>query len=189
MIRAQAAIQPLPCDGCGQLASSEHIARRLRRLELTTRYRPIHLQAVFLGPQSPASEMEFLYGAEAGFQGEAADLLRALNIENAGRPANLVLLEFQKKGYLLTHVLECASEQGSAVTESLKESLKRKLASVLKRLRTSLRPKRVVVFSVAMTPLVEELKSAQIGGELLLDGGVPFDLGDASSIKRLRSKL
>ena len=35
MTIAQAAIQPLPCDGCGQLASSEHIARRLRRLELT----------------------------------------------------------------------------------------------------------------------------------------------------------
>ncbi len=187
MTIAQAAIQPLPCDGCGQLASSEHIARRLRRLELTTRYRPIHLQAVFLGAQSPEREGEFLYGdgADGGFKGEAADLLCALNIEHAGRSGDAVLVEFQKKGYLLTHVLECVGEQGSAVAESLR----RKLPSVLRRLRTSLRPKRVVVFSAAMAPLAEELKSAQIGGDLFLDGGAPFDLSDPASVIRLRSIL
>jgi hypothetical protein len=185
MIRAQAAIRTLPCDGCGQLASSEHIARRLHRLELTTRYRPIHLQAVFLGAESPELEAEFLYGAEATFQGEAADLLRALNIESAGRATDAVLLEFQKKGYLLTHVLECAGEHGGVVTESLK----RKLPSVLKRLRTSLRPKRVVVFSAAMVPLVPDLRSAQVGAEVLLDDGAPFDLGDRASATRLRSRL
>ena len=31
----------LRCDGCGQAASPEHMARRLRRLEWTTRYRPV----------------------------------------------------------------------------------------------------------------------------------------------------
>jgi hypothetical protein len=185
MIGAQAVIQTLPCDGCGQLASSEHIARRLRRLELTTRYRPIHLQAVFLGAESPERDTEFLYGAEAGFQGEAADLLRALNIESAGRPADAALLEFQKKGYLLTHVLECAGEHGGVVTESLRI----KLPSVLKRLRTSLRPKRVVVLSAAMAPLVQDLKSAQVGAEVLLDDGAPFDLGDPASARRLRSRF
>jgi len=35
----------LPCDGCGQPASAEHIARRLQRLEWATRFRPIHIQA------------------------------------------------------------------------------------------------------------------------------------------------
>jgi len=185
MIRAETAMHTLPCDGCGHLTTSEHIGRRLRRLELTTRYRPIHLQAVFLGAQSPEREEEFLYAADREFQGEAADLLRALDIENAGRPADAVLLEFQKKGYLLTHVLECAGKPESATTESLE----RKLPSVLKRLRASLRPKRVVVFSAAMAPLVEGLKSAQIGAAILLDGAAPFDFADAASATRLRSML
>jgi hypothetical protein len=185
MISAQAAVQPLPCDGCGQPAPSEHIARRLRRLELTTRFRPIHLQAVFLGAQSPARNEEFLYDAEGGFQGEAADLLRALNMESSGRSAETVLLEFQKKGYLLTHVLECTGEQGSGMTELLKK----KLPSVLRRLRASLRPKRVVVFSAALAPIVAELKAAQVGAEVMLDGDAPFDFGDPASVTRLRSRL
>ena len=182
---AQTAIQPLPCDGCGEFASSEHIARRLRRLELTTRYRPIHIQAVFLGAQSPVRDEEFLYGAGGQLKGEAAELLRALNIEATGRPAETVLLDFQKKGCFLTHVLECPAGQGSVSTDSLKK----KLPSVLKKLRTSLRPKRVVIFSAGIAPLISDLKLAQIGAEFLLDGDAPFNLSDPNSVMRLRSRL
>ena len=184
MSSAQMAVQLLPCDGCGQAASSEHIARRLRRLELTTRYRPIHVQAVFLGAQSPQRMEEFLYGAEAEFGGEGAKLLSALEIEHVGRAVETVLAEFQRKGFLLTHVMECeADDSGSA------DALKKKLPSVLKRLRTSLRSKRVVIFSQAMAPLVSELRNAQFGGELVLDGNAPFDLENSESVMRLRSML
>ena len=41
------------CDGCGLGASQEHIARRLKRLEKMTRYRPIHVHALILGTRSP----------------------------------------------------------------------------------------------------------------------------------------
>jgi len=78
-------------------------------------------QAVFLGAQSPEHKREFLYVAEGGFQGEAADLLAALNIESAGRSADAVLVEFQKKGYLAIEkdkatedaVMEAAIEAGA----------------------------------------------------------------------------
>jgi len=43
----------LPCDGCGQPASAEHIARRLQRLEWATRFRPIHIQALLLAAFRP----------------------------------------------------------------------------------------------------------------------------------------
>src|SRR5207249_10650226 len=39
----------LPCDGCGQAASAEHIARRLRRLEWATRFRPVHIHTLLRG--------------------------------------------------------------------------------------------------------------------------------------------
>jgi len=86
-------------------------------------------------------------------------------------------------------VLRDKQEVGAAAARHAAESLRRKLPSVLRRLRTSLRPKRVVVFSAAMAPLAEELKSAQIGGDLFLDGGAPFDLSDPASVIRLRSML
>ena len=47
----------LPCDGCGLPASPEHIAERVRRLELSTRFRPIHMGVLFVAlapPDSPA---------------------------------------------------------------------------------------------------------------------------------------
>src|SRR5262249_47152196 len=184
MTLAKVAIEPLPCDGCGQPASSEHIAGRLRRLELTTRFRPIHLQAVFLGAQSPVRDADFLYGAEDGFSGEGAELLQALNIEWLGRAAGEVLAEFQRRGFLLTHVLECAGSNGSSV-----DALKKRLPSVLKRLRTSWKPKRLVVFSKEMKPLIAELKLNEIGCKFTLDGDEPFDFGHSASVGRLHSAL
>src|SRR5207253_8014232 len=49
----------LVCDGCGQAATAEHIARRLQRLEWTTRYRPVHIHALLLGAFSPLRDEEF----------------------------------------------------------------------------------------------------------------------------------
>src|SRR4029077_18279979 len=90
IMNSQATVKELTCDGCGLEASSEHIARRLKRLKLATRYRPIHVQAVFLGAQSPADDKDFLYAAASGFSGEAAALLRALGIQAEGRDVEAV---------------------------------------------------------------------------------------------------
>lgn len=175
------------CDGCGQGTTSEHIARRLARLEQTTRYRPIHIQAVFLSAQSPSNEAAFLYSGRGRFEGEASALLDALQIERTARDADAVLAEFQRRGYFLTHVLECAPENGVAL--DLNESLRKKLPSVLKRLRTSLRPKMVFVVSPELVAVCAELSAAQIGADIKLDGNSPFDLSDANSQNRLRRAL
>ncbi|HWT88148.1 MAG TPA: hypothetical protein VN454_05040 [Candidatus Angelobacter sp.] len=187
-MNSQAAVKELTCDGCGRGASSEHIARRLRRLELATRYRPIHVQAVFLGAQSPADDKNFLYSAETGFSGEAAALLRALGIQTEARDVEAVLAEFQKRGFVLTHVLECPAEPGRD-TPNLADDLLRKLPSVARRLRGSLRPKRVILVSRELAPVLDGLKSAQLGGELVLNDGLPFDLADSASVSQLTSAV
>ncbi len=185
---ATAVAGKIVCDGCGQGTSPEHIARRLRRLELATRYRPIHIQAVFLNAQSPVHEQDFLYAADGDFRGEAAALLSALKIETVGRDREAVLADFQRKGFFLTHVLECAPE-GVLDQASLSEALKQRLPSVIRRLRGSLRPKRIVLLSAALEPILDDLKRAECGGELVLDGEKPFALNDNGSVSRLTSAL
>src|SRR6266571_8378474 len=97
----------LRCDGCGQIAPAEHIARRLRRLEWTTRYRPVHIHTLLLGAFSPHEEKDFLYAPGGEFHGEAAHLLDALGISTSGKAAEGVHAEFQRAGFFLTRVLEC----------------------------------------------------------------------------------
>lgn len=188
MAASPATLKLLVCDGCGLDSSPAHIAARLSRLEQATRYRPIHIQAVFLGAQSPADARAFLYAAEEELQGEAAALLRAVEIDVAGKPAEAVLTEFQRKGYFLTHILECAPEETIAAANPV-DALKKRLPSVLRRIRTSLKPKKVVVISQELVPILAELRNAQIGGELVLDVDTPFNLEDSGSVARLRSKL
>src|SRR2546428_5690956 len=85
----------LPCDGCGQNASTEHIARRLQRLEWATRYRPVHIHTLFLGSASPQKQEEFLYSPNGEFLGEAGVLLEAAGgstggEKNPGVPAGIL---------------------------------------------------------------------------------------------------
>jgi len=75
----------LRCDGCGQMGSPEHIARRLRRLEWATRYRPVHIQTMLLGGVAPREDAEFLYSPGEEFRGEAEILFHAVGIESGRR--------------------------------------------------------------------------------------------------------
>ncbi len=95
------------CDGCGQPASPEHIARRLQRLEWATRYRPIHLHTLLLGAFSPPAPSEFLYSPEEVHSGEAANLINAACVSIAGKSADAIQSEFQRRGISTAHVFEC----------------------------------------------------------------------------------
>src|SRR5260370_10978331 len=140
-------------DGCGQTASAEHVARRLKRLEWTTRYRPVHINTLFLGAFPPCDEKAFLYAPGGEFQGEAALLLDALGISTAGKAAEAVHAEFQRAGFFLTHILECPLEED----ESLETALKKRLAAVTTRVRRSLKPKRVMAVTEALAPVAEDI--------------------------------
>lgn len=180
------------CDGCGQPASAEHIARRLKRLEWATRYRPVHMQALFLGAASPEADAEFLYSPGEKFNGEAAALLEAAGISRAGKSADAVLVEFQRRGYFFTHVLECPLDPTSNGDLALADLLEQRASAVAARIRRSLKPKRVAVLGAATEALAAKWNSGDLGCPLLLNDGKPYDLHGADAdhdVARLRWAL
>src|ERR1700722_4302285 len=169
------------CDGCGQPASPEHIARRLQRLEWATRYRPIHLHPLLLGAISPPAPAEFLYSPEEVHSGEAANLINAACVSIAGKSADAIQSEFQRRGIYLTHVLECPLDVPSSGPDSLTKALISRLPTLFTRIRRSLKPKRLAFVSRSLTPLIERFASAQLNCELVLDDGRAFGLDQSSS--------
>jgi hypothetical protein len=166
----------LVCDGCGQAASPEHIARRLQRLEWTTRYRPVHIHALLLGAFSPLDEKDFLYAPGGEFHGEAVLLLDAVGISAAGKAVEVVHAEFQRAGLFLTHILECPIEGGGSMAAHAPTALRTRLAAVATRIRQSLKPKRVMPITEALTPIVQDILKLDLGCPVLLDHGRPFRL-------------
>jgi len=152
----------LPCDGCGQLASAEHIARRLQRLEWATRFRPIHIQALLLAASAPEADSDFLYSPDSRFTGPANILLTALGISTAGKSSEEVLADFQKRGLVLAHLLECPIEPGTDTSEA-RALLERHLPQALSRIRRSLKPKRILVVSPELQPLAPQLTESALG--------------------------
>ena len=182
----------MPCDGCGRTASAEHIARRLQRLEWTTRYRPVHINTLLLGAFSPQEERDFLYAPGEEFHGEAALLLDALGISTAGKTADAVHAEFQRAGFFLTHVLECPlgknAEQGAEAAALLAQ----RLQPVATRIRRSLKPKRVVLISQALGPILEKILALELGCPVVLDNGKLFEFdgpAPTNTVARLREAL
>jgi hypothetical protein len=171
----------LVCDGCGLPASPEHLTRRLQRLEWSTRFRPVHIQTLFLGAAAPSSDGEFLYSPSGEFAGEAGDVLRALNIFSEGKPAEAIHIEVQRSGAFLTHVLECPVAADSLSKSEMQELMLKRLGPVAARLRRSLRPKRVVPVSREFEMILSEFLKLDLGCPILLDGRRPFDLGSADT--------
>jgi hypothetical protein len=182
----------LLCDGCGQEASAEHIARRLRRLEWTTRYRPVHINTLLLGAFSPQEERDFLYAPGGEFHGEAGHLLDALAISTAEKAADAVHTEFQRAGFFLTHVLECPLDGDAGQGAEAAALLVKRLQPMATRIRRSLKPKRVVLISQALGPILEKILALELGCPVVLDDGKLFEFdGPAPGnwVARLREAL
>lgn len=182
----------MPCDGCGQPGSAEHIARRLQRLEWTTRYRPVHINALLLGAYPPADDSEFLYAARNPFRGEAARVLGAAGVPQENRVSETALADFQRRGFLLTYILECPAEAVSSDAAGIEELLERRIPAVFSRIRRSLKPKQMVLFSDALAPFAKLFAAQDLGCTLVLDQGKPFlldELGPGPASGRLRGAL
>jgi hypothetical protein len=167
----------LLCDGCGQPARPEHIAKRLQRLQWTTRYRPIHIGTVLLGAYAPKDDAEFLYAEGGASTGQAKYVLAAAGVASAGKPWQAALAEFQRAGFLLTYALECPLEphvrDDEAATRALLES---RLPALLARIRRSLRPKRIVPISHALEAVLTSMTETELGCSRVLDDGKAFGL-------------
>jgi hypothetical protein len=148
----------LSCDGCGQPADPAHIARRLERLAWSTRYRPLHIQALLLAWVAPRRDEEFLYAPATQFEGEAGEILKAIPLETAGKPVETVLAEFQKMGLMLAHILECPLENGA----NAPALLEKQVAATLARIRRSLKPKKIILLSGEILPLEERFRALEL---------------------------
>ena len=180
----------LQCDGCGQRASPEHIARRLQRLEWTTRYRPVHIGTLLLGAAAPQSDYEFLYSPAGAWNGEARVLVAAAGLTVDGKTAEATLVEFQRGGLFLTHVVECPLENGEAA--NIQQLLAARLPAALTRIRRSLKPKRLALISPELAQFLPALNSGQLNCALLLDQDKPFVLDTQranEASERLREAL
>jgi hypothetical protein len=166
------------CDGCGQPASAEHIARRLKRLENMTRYRPIHVQVLFLGAASPPNTEDYLYSARDAFRGEGAILLQALHIEDSGRSLEATLADFQRRGYLLAHLLDCSDSLDAE--ELSREALARRIPATLTRIRRSFKPKHLVLLGQELAEFIPRFMAANLGAALILQDGGPFEWNQMS---------
>ncbi len=166
----------LPCDGCGQPASQDHLARRLQRLEWSTRYRPVHVQTLLLGAFVPAQDSAFLYSEALPLSAEAAQLLNALQIPWEGKSAESFLGEFQKRGLFMMHALECPLEPPNQSDAQAGALLARHLPLAITRIRRSLKPKRVALLAPELFTLIGELSASALGCPVLLHLNKPFEI-------------
>lgn len=170
----------VPCDGCGLPASPAHIAERLRRLELSTRFRPIHIGVLFVALAPAAGPGDVLYGppdSRAFFD----PFLEGLGISTAaeksapesepGAEGTARLMEFQHRGYYLAYVSECPVPAASEPAES---TIARLAPALLRRVRFNYKPKMIAPLGPELLPLVDVLKAAQVRAVLVLDQGRPL---------------
>jgi len=178
------------CDGCGLPATPEHIARRLRRLELATRFRPIHISILFLAEAPPPRiEDHFYYlsgddSARAGLSRVLFDsLMQGLGIAppagtDAGKADEACLAEFQKRGYFLADSLECPAEEivpGLGTTRANALDLADRYGpTIVKRIQFSYKPRHIVLLSTRTRHLIALLRQAGLGDRVLLYQDLPL---------------
>jgi len=172
------------CDGCALPASPEHIAARVERLELATRFRPIHVNRLFVALEPmPRLEDDFYTPPESWNFFDR--FLSALDIlpetgkqsrEANGREADVArLLEFQRRGYYLTYLSECplSAEADANVAD---ECISRLAPTLLKRIRFNYKPKHIALVGTNLTSLIEVFQQAGMGALLDINQAAPLTI-------------
>ena len=178
------------CDGCGAQVDEAHIRSRIERLERATRFRPIHIQVLFLAAAPPPQPADDFYRAHGATKRSAASQTFFDEItKSIGRkPGDTtdeesILTEFQRRGFYLAFAVECPIES----PEQLAATVTKLAPTVLLRVNTSYKPKFVAPLSHALEPLIPLFQNNSWGDRLILQDGAPFD--DHSFADRLTKAL
>jgi hypothetical protein len=166
----------LVCDGCGAPADEAHIRQRIERLEMATRFRPIHIQTLFLA-DAPTSRIEdYFYrplpeGESRSAEAEEffAEMMKEAGIgPDVAANEEAALAEFQRRGFYLAYAVECPV----ATPQELSERITTASSTLIKRIEFSYRPKHVVLIGVAVKAIAPGLRKSTIGDRLtpLLEG-------------------
>lgn len=175
------------CDGCGANVEEAHIRSRIERLEMATRFRPIHIQVLLLDSAPLARPEDFFYREAVDRSERSVEsrsyfdaLIKCTGADPAGFSQEAdALAEFQRQGLFLTNVVEC-----SAAAE-LDAALGRCAPSLVKRVQFSYKPKYIALISTVLGSLVPMLSRGGWADRLILNAGVPFELGWAGGAKEL----
>ncbi len=177
------------CDGCGGEVSPDHVANRIQRLELASRYRPIHIQILFVAEAPPSALENYFYYPGKGEHTKRGlsrvlfdELMTSLGIgvrHGADRDEESCLLAFQKRSFFLADSLECPVED---VVPGFREGVKadpqalshRFGPTLALRIRNSYKPKYIVLLSKRTRFLMPSLQQAGLGERLLLSNNLPL---------------
>ena len=167
------------CDGCGQSASEIHTRERIERLELATRFRPVHIKFLLLEPAPPARQEDYFYRA-AQDRGDRSvrskmyfDELTKCAQEKDDLPHDeaAALANFQRQGFFLASVVECPVNDETRLAEALGTFA----PTVVRRMETSYKPKYVVPLGLSMRSLIPYFEVSGLKDRLVLFEGGPFD--------------
>lgn len=168
------------CDGCAALVDDAHIRQRIERLELATRFRPIHIQVLLIDAAPPARPDDFFYRASGGPRSVASRMYFSEFAKLAGAkpgsdtPDETTLAEFQRRGFFLAYAVECPVEDYADSHVELTATVRRLAPKVVLRVKSSYKPKHVALVSQPTQELIQPLQTAELGDRLLLDDGAPF---------------
>jgi hypothetical protein len=179
------------CDGCGAQVDDAHIRRRIERLELATRFRPIHISILLIDAAPPARFEDYFYRAtkdraerspasRAYFDG----LVKCAGVAaGAGTSEEAALAEFQRRGYFLIGAVECALEGHPEPAKAIEQAA----PVVVRRVKVSYKPKSVAFLSSYTEALIPLFQANDWADRLILDHGRPFT--DSLSTGRLARAL
>lgn len=168
------------CDGCGAQVDDVHIRQRIERLELATRFRPIHISVLFIDAALPPRFEDYFYRAAAD-RSERSPASRAYfdsltkcaglapgSDSKAGEDA--ALAEFQRRGFFLIGAIECPLDN----LLDPQNAIDRAAPAVLRRITVSYKPKSIVLLSPLTQLLVRVFQEGGCASELILYDGQPF---------------
>ena len=186
------------CDGCGVAATDEHLRRRVERLELATRFRPIRIETLIIDPAPPERLEDYFYNfkisrderspAARAFFDALTGACRGAEASSADASEETLLAEFQRAGCFLAGCSECPPEETGVSTADL---VGRLAPSLVRRVQYSYKPKHVLLLSNEITPLIAFLQQAALEEKLLLRGApiqIP-DFEDSAAVVRFRTDL
>ena len=166
------------CDGCGAQVDEPHIRHRIERLELATRFRPIHIQVLVLDDAPPSACEDYFYRAASSIPRSAPsqmffdEIAKSIGLQpSEAQHQDATLAEFQRRGFYLAYAVECPVESA----ERLDAAVARLARTVLLRLNASYKPKFVAPVSAALQPVVSLLQDNSWAERLILHEDKPFD--------------
>jgi len=168
------------CDGCGAEVDDAHIRRRIERLELATRFRPIHISVLLVDAGPPAHPEDYFYRAASERSARSAASRAFFDglMVGAGIAADppgteeSALAEFQRRGFFLVGAIECPPNERADAGSAIRQGG----LALVRRIRGSYKPKAIALLSAETEPLIPVFQQTEWGARLILDGGAPFAL-------------